>query len=773
VRRCILLLISLLWLSCESDSPAAPRKNRNPIARIAGACDTLEGAWILFDASGSVDADGDSISAVWNFGDGLTGTGPVSSHFYRDDGVYTVTLIVADPSAAKDTARVSVHIANAPPVITALFTPTTVEPGAAATIYFFYSDPGLADSLHATMDFGDQTSALVTRGFVTHEYASAGLYTVTVTVRDDDGATTQRTGATPIRVGLNQPPTARISGVATVREGSAAMFSARGSTDPDGDTLRYTWLAGDGRVFDQPYYGSIEQGWSYPDNGTFGVSVIVTDARGAADTASTMLTVVNVPPVVSIDPPSQQAIGVPAPLGVTFSDSGSNDTQVLTIHWGDGSSDSLSLARQIPFDSLIHVYTAAGTYSVKAILRDKDGGVGTTEASASVFDPTRRQTISNYEAIDIGTLGGNNAWPNDVNDFGQIVGSSLTASGARHAFLWENGVMRDLGTMGHVASEAQRINNAGVISGTVWSERVDDCGYGTSAAVWRQGTGAILEGHGVNGPISAVTTNEAGDFVWRVCGHEDPYAWVSRDNTWRMLGSLTPSSTHAAAQAINERGQVVGSAAAVYTGESPWPRWHAFIWENGNMRDLGVFSPRPCRDHPDKECGSSTALSINEAGQIAGFSTASDGSSHAVVWENEKARDLWTIPAESYYDTAVINDVGQVAGSAGGQAFFWSNGEVRILGSLGGGGTQVVDMNEAGMIAGTSMTVGGERHAFVWTEARGMVDLGTGPNGFKAAWVVGISFRGDVVGYTQQCSPTSNCSWPHFPRAILWRRVTP
>jgi hypothetical protein len=54
-----------------------------------------------------------------------------------------------------------------------------------------------------------------------------------------------------------------------------------------------------------------------------------------------------------------------------------------------------------------------------------------------------------------------------------------------------------------------------------------------------------------------------------------------------------------------------------------------------------------------------------------------------------------------------------------------------------------------------------------------MVDLGTGPNGFKAAWVVGISFRGDVVGYTQQCSPTSNCSWPHFPRAILWRRVTP
>ena len=94
------------------------------------------------------------------------------------------------------------------------------------------------------------------------------------------------------------------------------------------------------------------------------------------------------------------------------------------------------------------------------------------------------------------------------------------------------------------------------------------------------------------------------------------------------------------------------------------------------------------------------------------------------------------------------------------------------LGSLGGGGTVVVDMNESAVVTGTSLTASGEQHAFVWTAARGMVDLGTGPAGFRCAWVVGISFGGDIVGYTAQEGPSVHCASPSQTRAVLWRKTS-
>lgn len=74
---------------------------------------------------------------------------------------------------------------------------------------------------------------------------------------------------------------------------------------------------------------------------------------------------------------------------------------------------------------------------------------------------------------DLGTLGGSNSFAADINDAGQIVGASNTApapgsdeiSGPSHAFLYLRGTMKDLGTLGGTYSWGSAINNAGVAVG--------------------------------------------------------------------------------------------------------------------------------------------------------------------------------------------------------------------------------------------------------------------------------------------------------------------
>jgi probable HAF family extracellular repeat protein len=92
-------------------------------------------------------------------------------------------------------------------------------------------------------------------------------------------------------------------------------------------------------------------------------------------------------------------------------------------------------------------------------------------------------------------------------------------------------------------------------------------------------------------------------------------------------------------------------------------------------------------------------------------------------------------------------------------------------------------LGENGEVIGNSLA-GAEQHVFVWSPARGMIDLGTGPSGFSAAWAVDINSRGDIVGYTAPCVLNSESRCTDYPidygfnpaftggdvRAILWRK---
>jgi len=100
--------------------------------------------------------------------------------------------------------------------------------------------------------------------------------------------------------------------------------------------------------------------------------------------------------------------------------------------------------------------------------------------------------------------------------------------------------------------------------------------------------------------------------------------------------------------------------------------------------------------------------------------------------------------------------------------FFWRQGSRTILPSLGSHRTVVADLNDLSMVVGSSGTAQGESHVFVWTPARGIVDLGAGLSADQAN-AVAINARGDIIGFT--CHPGgAGLCWPgEGSRAILWR----
>jgi PKD repeat protein len=176
--------------------------NRPPVASFTESAETvLTSDIIYFNASASYDPDGSIVSYFWDFGDGTNATGITVGHAYADDGNYTVTLTVTDDDGATDTVTATKTILNRPPVASFAESAETVYTG--ETIAFNASSSYDPDGSIVSYfwDFGDGTNATGT--VVSHAYADDGVYTVTLTVTDDDGATAS-TNAT--KTVLNRSP---------------------------------------------------------------------------------------------------------------------------------------------------------------------------------------------------------------------------------------------------------------------------------------------------------------------------------------------------------------------------------------------------------------------------------------------------------------------------------------------------------------------------------------------------------------------------------------
>ncbi len=181
----------LLALLPDAVEAAVESNTQPPIGAISGPAGAIaEGDSATFSASGSLDPNGSIVSYAWDFGDGTSGSGVSVTHTFAQDGVFTVRLTLTDNDGFSSTTTFALTVTNVLPAVGAV--PNgAVNVGVVYTASGSFTDPG-ADSWSATVDWGDgvsETLPLAGKSFaLSHTYAAAGTYTVSIAIADDDGS---------------------------------------------------------------------------------------------------------------------------------------------------------------------------------------------------------------------------------------------------------------------------------------------------------------------------------------------------------------------------------------------------------------------------------------------------------------------------------------------------------------------------------------------------------------------------------------------------------
>jgi PKD repeat protein/subtilisin family serine protease len=188
------------WAEASAAITVQPLANQPPVARFTySPANPLVNQWVTFDATSSYDPDGSIVSYSWDFGDGATATGSRVTKRYSAAGTYTVTLTVTDNRGATNSASqmLTVTSPNQPPVASFTFSPANPNPGDTVTFDASASSDPDGSIVSYSWNFGDgNTGSGVT---ASHVYSAAGTYTVTLTVTDNQGATS--TAQKTIQVG--------------------------------------------------------------------------------------------------------------------------------------------------------------------------------------------------------------------------------------------------------------------------------------------------------------------------------------------------------------------------------------------------------------------------------------------------------------------------------------------------------------------------------------------------------------------------------------------
>jgi PKD repeat protein len=238
-----------------------------------------EGGRVSLSGSFSDASTADAHTVVIDWGDGNTDTLPLpagsrtfsATHGYPDDDPtgtpsdrYTIRVRVVDGDGAADAVSIAVMVNNAAPALVSLASSSSAVGGAregeTVTLSAAFTDVGTLDTHTATIDWGDGTTTagaviesggagLVAAG---HAYAAGGIYTVTLTLNDDDAGSVVRTVTVFVSGAGMRGDELHIIGTAaddrvTVSRHGASQFKVHANFFPEGASRTYS-AAGISRI---------------------------------------------------------------------------------------------------------------------------------------------------------------------------------------------------------------------------------------------------------------------------------------------------------------------------------------------------------------------------------------------------------------------------------------------------------------------------------------------------------------------------------------------
>jgi PKD repeat protein len=277
-----------------------------------------------------------------------------------------------------------------------------------------FTDSAFESPWNAFVDYGDGTGdgptfqPLPLNGTsfsLSHQYLQPGMYTVTVMVINKDGKV--GTGTLTVTV-TNLPPVVTAPADQTGLEGAAQSFNLGSFDDPgvfdNPWSVDVNW--GDGSAhgtFSTGFRGNLSPlSHAYADNGTYTVTVSVTDNGGMTGTATFHAAIGNQPPVVTAPADQSAVAGLAASFNLgSFTDAGTLDSPwAVDVNWGDGSAhNTFNALAPGALTSLTHTYANAGTFTATVSVTDKDGASGAATFQVGATGPPTAAIAGPAEAV--------------------------------------------------------------------------------------------------------------------------------------------------------------------------------------------------------------------------------------------------------------------------------------------------------------------------------------------------------------------------------------
>ena len=313
-----------------------------------------------------------------------------------------------------------------------------------------------------------------------------------------------------------------------------------------------------------------------------------------------------------------------------------------------------------------------------------------------------------------------------------------TGNATRVAAFWRGTSLDTLGTLGGPNSIVQwpGVSNNGIVAGITETAALDNLheewsctaflpsvtGHICVGFVWQDGTMKPLPTLGGNQGF-ATSVNSSGQVVgWAETPVFDPtcnppqklqfraVVWDTKKGTTRQLRPLPGDST-SAATGINNQGQVVGISGDCDIAVGQLSARHSVLWEKDAVINIGDLGGDAWH----------TPMDIDDAGDVVGFSNPRgvvgiDFNPHAFLWTKATGiQDLRTLPGDANSQALGVNSSHQVVGVSSGavnRAFLWENGVMQDLNRLVGAGFPDLllivaqHINEDGVIVGRAVLHG-------------------------------------------------------------------